>query len=467
MSARVLVVDDISANVRLLQAKLESEYFSVVTASSGFEALEVVASAKPDIVLLDVMMPGMDGFEVCIRMKADAATAHIPVILVTALSEQEFRLQGLAAGADDFLTKPVDNLALFARVRSLVRVKQMTDELRSREQTSRELGALDAEATPVDTSGARVIVVAENVESFAGLAKCLEPDITAQFVPAAAGIADAVGGDCDAIVIDADVTGYDGLRLCAELRGNEVTRQAPILLLIETEDRDRLVKALDIGVTDYALKPIDPPEFMARTRAQIKRKRYQDRLRDSYHRRVEMAVTDELTGLFNRHYLKNHVKEAMRRGSDGHGCAVMILDIDYFKKVNDTHGHAAGDEVLQTFAKRLARGVRGVDLACRLGGEEFVVLMPDTDLAAAEHVAGRLKESIAATPFSIKTLEVPIHVTCSIGVTVERAGDTFESMLERADQGLYEAKESGRNRVVALQAPLQTSGSAPRTVAAQ
>ena len=121
--------------------------------------------------------------------------------------------------------------------------------------------------------------------------------------------------------------------------------------------------------------------------------------------------------------------------------------------------------MLQTFAKQLARGIRGVDLACRLGGEEFVVLMPDTDLAGADHVAHRLKNSIAATPFPIRTQDDPIQVTCSIGVTVEGPDDTFEGMLERADQGLYEAKKSGRNQVVVLAAPLQASAS--RTATAQ
>jgi two-component system, cell cycle response regulator len=131
MSARVLVVDDLLPNVKLLEAKLNSEYYDVLTARSGIEALEVVKNNPPDIILLDVMMPEMDGFETCRRLKADPTVSHIPVVMVTALSEVEDRVQGLKAGADDFLTKPINDLALFARIRSLVRLKIMTDELRS------------------------------------------------------------------------------------------------------------------------------------------------------------------------------------------------------------------------------------------------------------------------------------------------------------------------------------------------
>jgi two-component system cell cycle response regulator len=146
MTARVLVVDDIPVNVKLLEAKLLVEYYEVVTANDGPTALQLVHDQRPDIVLLDVMMPGMDGYEVCRRIKSDAATAHIPVVMVTALNEVSDRVRGLEAGADDFLTKPVNDVALFARIRSLVRLKRASDEWRAREATAVELGVTDATA---------------------------------------------------------------------------------------------------------------------------------------------------------------------------------------------------------------------------------------------------------------------------------------------------------------------------------
>src|SRR5690349_7053426 len=158
MSGRVLVVDDVDVNVKLLEAKLSSEYFDVLTASNGATALEIASSTVPDVVLLDVMMPQMDGFEVCRRLKADPKTADIPVVMVTALSDVADRLRGLEAGADDFLTKPVNDIALFARVRSLVRLKRMMEELRLREEICHQLGGPDARVAETDGS-ARILIV--------------------------------------------------------------------------------------------------------------------------------------------------------------------------------------------------------------------------------------------------------------------------------------------------------------------
>src|SRR5580693_9047462 len=162
MTARVLVVDDVELNVKLLEAKLSSEYFQVLPAFNGLTALDLADTELPDIILLDVMMPRMDGFEVCRRLKANPRTADIPVVMVTALSDIADRLRGLEAGADDFLTKPVNDIALFARVRSLVRLKRMMDELRLREEVCRQFGTADAEeGAAADVSGARILLVAE------------------------------------------------------------------------------------------------------------------------------------------------------------------------------------------------------------------------------------------------------------------------------------------------------------------
>src|SRR5690349_14287389 len=161
MSGRVLVVDDVDVNVKLLEAKLSSEYFDVLTASNGATALTIAASELPDVVLLDVMMPGMDGFEVCRRLKADPKTADIPVVMVTALSDAADRLRGLQAGADDFLTKPVNDIALFARVRSLVRLRRMMEESRVREEVCGRFGT-GAQAAIDDGAQPRILLIEEN-----------------------------------------------------------------------------------------------------------------------------------------------------------------------------------------------------------------------------------------------------------------------------------------------------------------
>ncbi len=176
MTARVLVVDDILSNVKLLEAKLSAEYFEVVSAYNGLEALAKIAEHAPDIVLLDVMMPGMDGFEVCRRIKSDPKTAYIPVVMVTALDQPSDRVAGLDAGADDFLTKPVDDAALFARVRSLVRLKMMTDELHMRETTGQSMGLLDPIGTLQDGNATgRILIIEDRPESVQWFASALAP----------------------------------------------------------------------------------------------------------------------------------------------------------------------------------------------------------------------------------------------------------------------------------------------------
>ncbi|MDA1132796.1 MAG: PleD family two-component system response regulator [Proteobacteria bacterium] len=453
MPAQVLVVDDILPNVKVLEAKLAAEYFDVSTAMSGAEALAKMRESPPDIVLLDVMMPEMDGFEVCRRIKADPRLAIIPVVMVTALSETSELVRGLEAGADDFLTKPVNDTALFALVRSLVRMKLTLDELRLREETSTRLGVLDTAADGGGVSGRpRILVVEDDPAQATAIVTALADRGEGEVETAgAAAMAAAAAGGFDVVVVSLTMKDFDGLRLCSHLRAQAATRDTAVLILIDPDGTAAMVRALEMGVVDYLVKPVDPAEVVARTRTQIRRKSYHDRLRARYEMSVAMAVTDSLTGLHNRRYLVGHLENLVARANaGGKPLSLMMLDIDHFKKVNDEHGHAAGDEVLQAFADRLRLGVRGIDLATRYGGEEFVVAMPDTSGAIAETVAGRLLKDIGGAPFPVLGGSIELPVTVSIGVTTSSGGDdSAEQMLARADEALYAAKEGGRNRMVA------------------
>ena len=454
MTARVLVVDDIPANVKLLEAKLGAEYFEVVTAGSGPEALTAIEHEKPDIVLLDVMMPGMDGFEVCRRIKTNPQTAHLPVVMVTALDQVSDRVQGLEAGADDFLTKPVNDVALFARVRSLVRLKTMVDELRLRQATGESMGLVDQNENALTEHPGRghILIVEDREQSAQRISETLSRDHDVEIVSQTMeAVVRAKGGDFDLIIASLSLDKQDGLRFCATLRSLDVTRQTPILTIVDEGDLKRLVRALDIGVNDYLMRPVERNELVARVRTQLRRKRYSDRLRHSLQLSLEMAITDQLTGLFNRRYMSRHLSTLIgNAASTGKPVSFLIMDIDYFKQVNDTYGHDVGDEVLREFANRISANVRGIDLACRYGGEEFVVVMPDTDMTFAYMVAERLRQAVADAPFRISQGPGQLPVTISIGVTVsEGQGDTAEALLRRADQALYRAKRDGRNRVVA------------------
>lgn len=457
MTARILVVDDIPANVKLLEARLLADYFEVLTASNGVDALEACENGKVDVVLLDVMMPGMDGFEVCKRIKSDPAMQHIPVVMVTALDQSADRVRGLEAGADDFLTKPVNDLQLMTRVKSLVRLKTLTDELRLRASTTRNIGIeeLLSRRDVVAGTEASVLLVDERPASAERIARMLRGHcrLSVASDPQTAFFEAAEGG-FDCIIVSTSFADYDPLRLCSQLRTLDRTRFVPIMLIAEMGEEQRLVRGLELGVNDYLVRPVDQHELVARLATQVRRKRYNDHLRSSVAQTIEMAVTDGLTGLHNRRYLDSHLATLFERArSRRRPLSLMITDIDRFKTINDTWGHDAGDDVLREFASRLRKNVRGIDLACRMGGEEFVIVMPDTEGEVAEKVAERIRSQIAQAPFVVTVDGAAIEVTVSVGVSCLRhSGDTVEAMLKRADRALYEAKNSGRNRVVAAAA---------------
>lgn len=465
MSARVLVVDDLLPNVKLLEARLSAEYFNVVTAFSGPEALSAVAANPPDIILLDVMMPGMDGFEVCRRLKADTKTRHIPVVMVTALSDVEDRVRGLEAGADDFLTKPVNDVALYARIRSLVRLKMLADEWRLRQSTSAQFGmAKESNVGDEKADEARVLVIDDSAASADRVVKALAVDRHATEISSKASdaLTRAAEGGFELIIISLLMKENDGLRLCAALRSQEASRHVPILVLVEDGDHDRLARALDLGVNDYLIRPVDRNELVARVRTQIRRRRYQEQLRANYERSMSLALTDTLTGLYNRRYASSHLAAVLEQAlTSGKPLGLLMVDIDHFKAINDTHGHAAGDEVLRAVANRLSRHLRPFDTVARWGGEEFVVIMPEADLEVATSVAERLRKKVASGPIDISGSAGELTVTVSIGVAVTSPGNTaMDEMLRAADAALYLAKRSGRNRIAT------TDDLTPRPVAA-
>jgi two-component system cell cycle response regulator len=451
MSARILVVDDIESNVRLLEAKLSAEYYEVLTACDGPTALAIAASERPDIILLDVMMPGMDGFAVCRRLKDDPETRHVPVVLVTALDGRADRVAGLEAGADDFLTKPIDDVMLFARVRSLVRLKAVIDELRDREASGRRMGVIAGAASRLGGSGGRILIVDDNQRQAERVAAELAVEHRPVVETEAYKAALTARGPVDLVIVNTGAKAFDGLRFAAGLRSDETTRSIPILAIADVDERPKAVKALEIGVNDILARPIDPGELAARVRTQIRRKRYTDYLRSNLDHSLELAVTDQLTGLHNRRYMAGQLEALMRRACQGgEPVSLLVIDIDHFKKVNDSFGHDVGDEVLGEFAVRLASNVRAIDLPVRHGGEEFVVVMPDTDLEDARRIAERIRLHVAGAPFRVMGGDELLSVTISIGVA-SSAGedDTPNALLKRADEAVYEAKSRGRNRVIA------------------
>lgn len=306
---KILVVDDVAVNVQLLTTYLTSVGYNVIAARDGQEALEKVAACNPDLVLLDVMMPKFNGFEVCERIKADEATRIVPVIMVTALNEIEDKIKATEAGADDFVSKPFNKLELLTRVKSLLRIKELHDQLNAK------------------------------------------------------------------------------------------------------------VKELEEA---------------------------QERLR-------QLAITDGLTTLFNHRYFKEHLEQELYRASRNRSeVSLIMLDIDYFKRYNDTFGHPAGDALLRAVARILKDNIRKVDIAARYGGEEFALVLAETNKAAASMVAEKMRRMVETSPFEGLPSHNNGHITVSLGVASFPLDATNPNdLIAMADQRLYHAKQRGRNQVVA------------------
>ncbi len=454
MTARILIVDDLPTNTRLLEAKLSAEYYQVASAADGFTAISIAQSWQPDLILLDVMMPEMDGYETCRRLKDDAATMHIPVVMVTALGEPGERLRGLEAGADDFLTKPVEYDTLLARVRSLVRLKRLLDEWRLRGETARALGLTAESLAPPSVAGARALVVddwdlgAQTVQD----ALSREGILPGRAAAEAEALALTAAIPFDLVVLSLSLTAEDPLRLASRLRAIDATQDIPLLLIAEPEQKDRILRGFDLGANDWLLRPIDENELRARARNQIRRKFYQDRLRADLGSALEMALTDPLTGFYNQRYLMRHLRGLMAIAQTG-GIAVMMIDVDHFKTINDRYGHPAGDRALKAVAEMLRGRIRVFDSIARYGGEEFVVVMPGTGAQDAAMAAERLRDSIEHMEF-IPEPGATHQVTVSIGVAFSDARNhNAELLLQAADQAMYLAKRSGRNRVEMAAAP--------------
>jgi two-component system cell cycle response regulator len=322
------------------------------------------------------------------------------------------------------------------------------DELRYRDQGG-ALAGIVADPVELDAQPASALVVTSEERSGKRFARAFPDGIDAHYELEPAAAVKRMQDGIDLMLLDLTCPTFDGLRVCARIRSDTATRQVPIVAIVNPDDVQTAVKALELGANDIVYRPVDASELAARVRTQLRRKRYADKLRNRLDESLNMAITDALTGLHNRRFIESRLRQAVDSANAGGApVSVLLLDIDYFKRINDTHGHEAGDVVLKVFAERITAQLRALDLASRYGGEEFVILMPGAGLAEAEHAAERLRRSVCNETFKLSE-ELELPVTVSIGLAQASSGEPMESLLRRADAALYEAKTDGPNRVQA------------------
>ncbi len=460
MSGRILIVDDVATNRIVYQARLAAAFYDPVLASDGASCLVMAVDLRPDLILLDLNLPDMTGHDVLRRLRLDARTRDIPVIVLTAARQSEVRLAAFSAGADDVIVKPAGDAVLLARVRNLLRAQSGVD-FSVEGGLDHSLGSQGfAEQATGFEPCAIVAVVAGRIDHAQrlkhDLAGVLNDRLVAlsrsqalaeatQHTPGGAGVPDVF------IVQDDGSDAAGVLRLLSELKSHQATRHSAVCVLGRSGDGDEAAIAFDLGADDVVGSDVSAAELALRTQSLLRRKRQGDRQRARIEDSLRLAMIDPLTGLHNRRFATPQLAAiAARAARTGTSFAVMVIDLDRFKLVNDQHGHAAGDQVLVEVSRRLTADLRSSDLLARIGGEEFLVALPDATMADARRVAQRLCEAVEERPVRL-TSGLGLSVTVSIGVAVS-GGPGGQPMLidhvvEAADLALLESKGSGRNQV--------------------
>lgn len=462
MSGRILIVDSVATNRIVLKVALVNAQYLVRPAASLAEARDVITLDRPDLILVEISNLGADALHFLTALRGNTETVDIPVIAMGHFGGTDARVAALQAGADDALEKPLNHALLLARIRRLLRERDASSELRLREDTNRALGF--AESTDTFERPQQVALVSPRSSDAVKAAHRLSAATGAKVEacdPTTALAANGLEPPPEVFVIDAQSClgpSDDGqiFRLLADLRSRSHYRHCAQLLIAPEDGDDIAAMALDLGANDVVRADAGAQEIGVRIARLGRQKSQLDRLRDTVQCGLRAAITDPLTGLYNRRYALPHLatlaEEAKATGQD---LAIMVLDIDHFKQINDTLGHAAGDKVLVALSKRLKDNLRAIDLVARIGGEEFLVAMPDTSAEHARGAAERIRRLINDTPFDAGSDARQLLVTASIGVavgqTVEQLDGDVIDIVGRADAALYDAKSSGRNMVTVSQ----------------
>ena len=453
MPARILILDAVATSRSVLRAKMLAAQYAVDACPDRCTAEKAIAKARPDLILINLgdRDGQMHGFCKILRNTPD--TAAISIIATGSADTAKARFTALDAGADDVMPEPINDTLLLARIRSLLRVRSASQELMLRESMVRALGFED-QHSPFETP----TKVAFIKDAVLPLPRCFGGALPAAIKPIS--VEDALCGmspatALDVVIIDArNVLQSDRavFGLVSDLRAREATRYTTQLVLTPPHIPEICALFLDLGADDVVPESSTPAEISLRIKALIRRKKQQDALRTVLHEGLHAALTDPLTGLYNRRYCDPHLaKVAEQARTSGRAFAVLMIDIDHFKAINDCYGHAAGDLALIALSHRLRENLRAIDTIARLGGEEFMVVMPRTSVRQARLAADRLRRIVNSRGFDIGHAHAAIPMTVSVGVAVsenEALQDCSVSALcETADQALYAAKSAGRNQI--------------------
>lgn len=455
----ILIVDDEPASVKVLSAQLRKEGWVTEGVSGGEEAIRRARETTPDLILMDVLMPGINGYEATRRLKRDPATLHIPIILVTGLTDVQDKLDGLEAGADEFLSKPVNTAELTVRIKNMLKLRRYEEQLINR-ALSHDLSAVGHGSDflgRVHGASSRILLLDGDGRERSGFRDHLEElgHRVSAFGTGAEKLIAEHESTTDLVILDAAFPGVDTFEICSRLKQEGASRRLPLVVIAGGDDPEARIRFLSLGADDLLPRPVDYRELAARVGRLLRQQAHFDSLQSRYATALVASNNDGLTELFNNSYFKKFLDLEIKRSQrKNHPTSLVMLDLDDFKSKNDSLGHAAGDLILMEVGRRLKHSLRDIDLPARYGGEEFAVVLPYTDGPGAAVVAERIRAALESENFLNGTAYSPVQVTASIGVaTCPDHGQASADLIRAADSMLYQAKERGKNRVCRMGSP--------------
>lgn len=438
----------------MLAKILPQDKYEILRAKDGLEALKEAVENHPDVILLDIIMPGLDGIEVTRRLKADPRTKNIPIILVTCLDGMENKLTGLDAGAEEYLAKPVNPVELRARVKSMLQLKQYRDQLSIRKQSEGDLagGAQDEKPVEHREAGLPGVLLVEDSDIDARIIASYLKDMPLRLETVSTGreaISRILANDIDLILLDILLPDMIGFDICQRLKQIDKCKETAIIVISCLHDLESRILSLELGVDDFLVKPVNRIELTARVKSLLEKKQQRSHLRAHYETALNSSIYDWPTGVYNHGYFRRFLDLELKKSiTQGYPVSLLKIDIDDFRMHNDALGHAAGDSILKNMAQILKNITRDVDLVSRYAEDEFAVVLPYTNMEGCIRAARRIEQAILIHDF-LQGHSAPTKIlTCSMGAAAYPAhASTLDELIQKAEEMLSMAKRRGKNQI--------------------
>jgi two-component system cell cycle response regulator len=437
---KILIVDDEPMNLKLLSAKLKKDYTNIITASNGYDALQIAAEEVPDIVLLDIMMPEIDGFEVTRQLKAASGTKHIPIILITALDGHDYKVLGYEAGADEFLNKPINTVELLTRMKSLLDMKKCQDRLVANASKASGDDGLFLVDNLLNLQDGKILILMADSEH----CKTIQLYLFKQMydISIANDLKNATDGmhhyAPDILIIDDQLNEKEFLEFCQGIKADQRTGNCQILYTAPEQDLEHSFGPIEPCVDDFITLPINVYELRARIGVLLKKKAFLDRLFEGESNNIQSIITDQLTGLYNFEYCKHVLKyELCRSGREHSTVAFVIMEVSERLASNGSIGHFAGDPLFKELSELIKRSIRKLDIASRRSKRTYAFVLPEADREKTKGFIHRMKTLFVSQLSAVKPAADTVDELFHFGFAIcPDDSDKLEVLIKMAEANL-------------------------------